>query len=47
MFNIIANDDLWNMITPDIAVEIVRNCDVKTEEMILNSEVCQFLFLSF
>ncbi|CAF2856081.1 unnamed protein product [Rotaria sp. Silwood2] len=26
------------MITPEVAVEIVRNCDVKTEEMILNSE---------
>jgi hypothetical protein len=30
------------MITPEIAVEIVRNCDVKTEEMILNSEVWKF-----
>ncbi len=36
---ILASDGLWNMITPEIAVEIVRNCDVKTEEMILNSEV--------
>ncbi|CAF1544072.1 unnamed protein product [Rotaria sp. Silwood1] len=35
---ILASDGLWNMITPEIAVEIVRNCDVKTEEMILNSE---------
>ena len=37
---ILASDGLWNMITPEVAVEIVRNCDVKTEEMILNSEVC-------
>ncbi|CAF3053624.1 unnamed protein product [Rotaria sp. Silwood2] len=35
---ILASDGLWNMITPEVAVEIVRNCDVKTEEMILNSE---------
>ena len=38
---ILASDGLWNMITPEIAVEIVRNCDVKTEEMILKSEVRQ------
>jgi protein phosphatase 1D len=36
---ILASDGLWNMITPEVAVEIVRNCDVKTEEMILKSEV--------
>ncbi|UJR16479.1 hypothetical protein I4U23_003382 [Adineta vaga] len=35
---ILASDGLWNMITPEVAVETVRNCDVKTEEMILNSE---------
>ncbi|CAF3676363.1 unnamed protein product [Rotaria sordida] len=35
---ILASDGLWNMITPEAAVEIVRNCDVKTEEMILKSE---------
>ncbi|CAF0843797.1 unnamed protein product [Adineta steineri] len=35
---VLASDGLWNMITPEVAVEIVRNCDVKTEEMILNSE---------
>ncbi|CAF3843288.1 unnamed protein product [Rotaria magnacalcarata] len=35
---ILASDGLWNMITPEVAVEIVRNCDVKTEQMILNSE---------
>ena len=37
---ILASDGLWNMITPEVAVEIVRNCDVKTEEMILKSDVC-------
>jgi len=42
---ILASDGLWNMITPEIAVEIVRNCDVKTEEMILNSEVCKLFFI--
>ncbi|UJR29980.1 hypothetical protein I4U23_017527 [Adineta vaga] len=35
---ILASDGLWNMITPEAAVEIVRNCDVKTEEMILKSD---------
>jgi len=35
---ILASDGLWNMITPETAVEIVRNCDIKTEEMILKSE---------
>ncbi len=42
---ILASDGLWNMITPEVAVEIVRNCDVKTEAMILNSEVWRFSFL--
>jgi hypothetical protein len=32
------------MITPEAAVEIVRNCDVKTEEMILKSDVCFSFF---
>lgn len=35
---ILASDGLWNMITPETAIEIVRNCDIKTEEMILKSE---------
>ncbi len=41
---ILASDGLWNMITPESAVEIVRHCDIKTEEMILRSEVRYFLF---
>jgi protein phosphatase 1D len=41
---ILASDGLWNMITPEAAVEIVRNCDIKTEEMILKSEVFIILF---
>ena len=39
---ILASDGLWNMITPEVAIEIVRNCDLKTEEMILKSSVCFF-----
>ena len=39
---ILASDGLWNMITSDLAIEIVRNCDLKTEEMILKSSVCLF-----
>ncbi|CAF0741759.1 unnamed protein product [Didymodactylos carnosus] len=35
---ILASDGLWNMMTPEDAVEIVRSCDVKTEEMILKAE---------
>lgn len=42
---ILASDGLWNMITPEMAVEIVRNCDIKTEEMILKSDV-HLLYLS-
>ena len=44
---ILASDGLWNMITPEAAVEIVRHCDIKTEEMILKSEVQHFLFHFF
>jgi len=33
------------MITPETAIEIVRNCDIKTEEMILKSEVLLLFFL--
>ena len=36
---ILASDGLWNMITPEMAVEMTRHCDVKTEEMILKSKV--------
>ena len=43
---ILASDGLWNMITPEVAVEIVRNCDVKTEEMILKSDVRSSTLLS-
>ena len=39
---ILATDGLWNMVTPETTVEIVRNCDVKTEEMILKTEVFPF-----
>jgi hypothetical protein len=35
------------MITPEVAVEIVRHCDIKTEEMILKSEVMHFFSLYF
>jgi hypothetical protein len=35
------------MITPETAIEIVRNCDIKTEEMILKSEVLLFFFIQF
>mgnify|MGYP001954532870 CR=1 FL=1 len=41
---ILASDGLWNMITAEAAVEIVRNCDIKTEEMILKCEVRFFFF---
>jgi len=44
---ILASDGLWNMITSEAAVEIVRNCDVKTEEMILKADVCSFEFFYF
>jgi len=40
---ILASDGLWNMITSEAAIEIVRNCDIKTEEMILKSEVIIFI----
>ena len=38
---ILASDGLWNMITPEVAVDIVRKCDVQTEELILKSEVSE------
>ena len=44
---ILASDGLWNMITPEAAVEIVRSCDMKTEDMILKAEVPFFDVHSF